>query len=289
MARHCGHCGTRGHNKRTCESLTGSLQNRLQNYQRKLDQGYYQTGSVDELRLARRITDTAATLAKRTGTNPVTGAAAVKATRKQRTCSYCNSIEHDRRRCGALAKDKRIYQEASRIAREHIARRVEELSVGIGTMYVARVGYYDKEKTWQYGPRPLIIVGALADEYTFNSSYFTFQAVPPQKLMGADRNQHQQHVSLSTLETIQRQLAEAEEREVDRPEIGFSPSTPFTFSEEWLAAANINWSQIDWFKKGKRRAWALSALDQEASYRYHSNKVLVAAARNLGYIPKEEA
>jgi hypothetical protein len=265
------------------------LQNRLQNYQRKLDQGYYQTGSVDELRLTRRITDTAATLAKRTGTNPVTGAAAVKATRKQRTCSYCNSIEHDRRRCGALAKDKRIYQEASRIAREHIARRVEELSVGIGTMYVARVGYYDKEKTWQYGPRPLVIVGALADEYTFNSSYFTFQAVPPQKLIGPNRHQYQQHVSLSSLESIQRRLMEAKELDADRPDLEFSPSVPLTFSAEWRAAANINWSQIGWFKKGNSRDWALGSLEDENSLRYHSNKVLVTAARNLGYIPKEEA
>ena len=289
MARHCGHCGTGGHNRRTCEHLTGSLQRQLENNQRKLAEGYHQKGSVDELRLIRRIANAAATLAMRTGTNPVTGASPVKNRRKQRTCSYCNSIEHDRRRCGALTKDKRIYQEASRIAREHIVRRVKELSVGIGTMYVARVGYYDKEKTWKYGPRPLVIVGALTDEYTFNSSYFTFQAVPPQKLMGANRHQYQQHVSLSTLEGIQRRLMEAKELDADRPNLEFSPSVPLTFSAEWRAAANINWSQIGWFKKGNSRDWALGSLEDENSLRYHSNKVLVTAARNLGYIPKEEA
>jgi hypothetical protein len=49
------------------------------------------------------------------------------------------------------------------------------------------------------------------------------------------------------------------------------------------------WAEIDCFKRGKRRAYALASLDQESSRRYHSNKVLVSAARNLGYIPQEEA
>ena len=290
MARHCGYCGSRGHNRRTCESLTGSLSQRLKNSQRRLDQGYHQTGSVDELRLISRIANTAATLAKRTGTNPVTGEAAVKPTRRQRKCSYCHSFEHDRRRCGPLAKDKRIYQEATRIARGIVARRIQELSVGIGTMYVTRVGHYNKANKWEYGARPLVIVGAQSNEYTFGSNYFTFEAVPPNKLVDPKRNQYRQHVSLSTLESIQRQLAEAAEREVDAPHhVGLSPSIPLTFSEEWLAGGNINWSQIDWFAKGKHRNWALASLDQESSRRYHSNKVLVKAAQNLGYIPEEEA
>jgi len=287
MARHCGHCGTRGHNRRTCESLTRVLGRQLENYQRKLDQGSYQAGSVDELRLFRRIENTAATLAKRTGTNPVTGAAAVKATRKQRTCSYCNSIEHDRRRCGLLIKDKLIWQEATRIARASVARRVQELGVGIGTLYVTRTGYYNRDSSWQYGPRPLIVMG-VDENYHFGSSYFSFRGVPPTKLMDGSRN-WAQSVTLSTLENIARQLREEEERGVTDSVHGFSPTTPFTFSASWLAAEDLPWTEIDCFKKGKRRAWALSALDQEASRRYHSNKVLVAAARNLGYIPQEDA
>ena len=290
MARHCGYCGSHGHNRRTCNSLTDAHRRQLANYQRRLDDGSYVAGSVDESRLIGRITQTAATLAKRTGTNPLTGEAAVKPTRRQRKCSYCQSFEHDRRRCELLAKDKRIYQEATRIARGIVAQRIQELSVGIGTMYVTRVGYYNKANKWEYGARPLVIVGAQSNEYTFGSNYFTFEAVPPNKLMDPKRAQHRQHVSLSTLESIHRRLAAAEEQEVDVPShVGLSPSVPLTFSEEWLAAANINWSQIDWFEKGKNREWALASLDQESSRRYHSNKVLVGAARNLGYIPKEEA
>ena len=289
MARHCGHCGTGGHNRRTCEHLTGSLQRQLENNQRRLAEGYHQKGSVDELRLIRRIANAAATLAMRTGTNPVTGAAAVKKTRKQRACSYCNSTEHDRRRCGAIIKDKRVYQEATRIARSHIARRVEELSAGIGTMYVTRTGYYDSDHNWQYGPRPLIIVGAYVDDYTFNSSYFTFEAVPAQKLMDSNRHQHTQTVSLSSLESIQRRLMEAQELEADRPDLEFSPSVPLAFSAEWFAADNINWSQIDWFRKGVARDWTFASLEQEPSRLTYSNQVLVKAARTLGYLPAEEA
>lgn len=287
MARHCGYCGSRGHNRRTCESLTGSLSQRLENSQRRLDQNHYQTGSVDELRLIRRIANTAATLAKRTGTNPVTGEAAVKPTRRQRKCSYCNSIGHDRRRCEPFAKDKLIWQEATRIARADVARRVQELGVGIGTLYVTRTGYYNRDSSWQYGPRPLIVMG-VDENYHFGSSYFSFRGVPPTKLMDSSRN-WAQSVTLSTLENIARRLREEEEKGVTGSEHEFSPTTPFTFSASWLAAEDLPWTEIECFKKGKRRVYALTALDQEASRRYHSNKVLVAAARNLGYIPQEDA
>ena len=160
MARHCGYCGSRGHNRRTCDSLTDAHRRQLAEYRRRLDDGSYVAGSVDESRLIGRITQTAATLAKRTGTNPLTGEAAVKPTRRQRKCSYCQSFEHDRRRCDALAKDKLIWQEATRIARADIVRRVQELGVGIGTLYVVRTGYYASDKSWQYGPRPLIVMAA---------------------------------------------------------------------------------------------------------------------------------
>jgi len=290
MARHCGYCGLIGHNRRTCERFTDALERRLTKYQRRRDQGTAPAGSDESLRLIRQITQTAATLAKRIGTNPVTGEVAVKPTRRQRKCSYCHSFEHDRRRCESLAKDKRIYQEATRIARATVVRRIQELSVGIGTMYVARIGYYNQESAWQYDARPLIIVGAKFNDYTFNSSYFTFEAVPANKLVDPKRHHHCQYVALGTLESIQRKLADAEEREVEAPpHVALSPSVPLTFSEEWLAGANINWSQIDWFAKGKHRNWALASLDQESSRRYHSNKVLVSAAINLGYIPQEEA
>ena len=288
MARHCGYCGSRGHNRRTCDSLTDAHRRQLAEYQRRLDDGSYVAGSVDESRLIGRITQTAATLAKRTGTNPLTGEAAVKPTRRQRKCSYCQSFEHDRRRCDALAKDKLIWQEATRIARADIVRRVQELGVGIGTLYVVRTGYYASDKSWQYGPRPLIVMAA-HENYHFGSDYFSFIATSPSKIMEPLRN-WSSTITLSTLENLaSRSKADEEMGHHNDATRGFSPTTPFAFSASWLAAEEMPWAEIDCFRPGKRRAYALASLEHERTRRYHSNKVLVTAARNLGYIPQEEA
>ena len=107
--------------------------------------------------------------------------------------------------------------------------------------------------------------------------------------MDSNRHQHATTVSLSSLESIQRRLMEAQELEADRPDLGFSPSVPLTFSAEWFAADNINWSQIEWFRKGKARDWTFASLEQDPSHLKYSNQVLVAAARTLGYLPAEEA
>lgn len=114
MARHCGHCWGRGHNKRTCPQMTESF---LRRYKSASDESKEFYG---------------AELMKR-GINPKTGnpltAKEKKATpsyaKQARRCTYCDEGGHNARTCEAKKSDIAIVNEAAKEFRIAVVERLK--------------------------------------------------------------------------------------------------------------------------------------------------------------------
>jgi hypothetical protein len=280
MARHCGYCGTGGHNRRTCESLTAAYGRQLKNYQQSLDLGHETAGSAAEQRLIHRITYTAGELAKRTGTHPITGKTVARIrTNGPRKCSYCGKrTGHTRRTCVTLIKDHRIYAEATRIARKTVAHRIEAARVGIGTLFTARTGYYDNNRDWKYTTRPFIITRARLDEYTYSSNMVRFVGTQAGSLNVHDTKR----VETITLSRLEQLVEGGEDADLGQGRQTCTPAGAIALSTDWLNAVNLNWKNIQVFEKGKTRDCMFIELDDEYSRRY-VNAALLRAHQNLGY------
>ena len=291
MARRCGYCGSRGHNRRTCGYLTAAIQQQFEdaiaNRDWHLDND---TGRADTyIEKAHRYAEA---LAKRTGTNPLTGEKPPKPVRAKRKCSYCLGSGHNRRTCEVYAKDKNIYREATRIARRDVKARIEALGVGIGTLFIKR-NHDTVNRDYSFKPRPFIVVGHRLSEYSYSSSFVQFLGVPPAAILG-DRSMHGTYITLSTLEINKRKLEEAREKgweeDVAR-ERGLSLTGSVEFSEDWLAAEDhtIVWENVEMFLRGKVRDYAFTILDGAGDHglRPDYRTALFQAAENLGYVSRE--
>lgn len=280
MARHCGYCGQRGHNRRTCRDVRLAYEQHLCEQQERL--ASVVSNSYEEESLKRGIARTAERLGKLTGTNPVTGEDVARNRASTRKCSYCKESGHTRRTCETLKQDQEVYREATRIARATVAHRIEEAQVGIGTMYTNRTGYYSESGSWEYGTRPFIITRAALDQYTFNSSSFRFISCQAGHLNQAASQQYAETITLSTLEMLIRRT----NQDTDEGTV-CHPAGAMRLSEEWLAATNIVWADVAWFQKGKRQNHNFASLRRE-NQRGWMHDVLVQAARNTGCIPMED-
>jgi hypothetical protein len=118
----CSHCYASGHNKRTCPARKSQLEQRLASS--ASDSG----NSSDDNYYARSI-------ARMTGTNPVTGE---KVSRRNeyngRTCSYCAEGGHNRRKCETLASDKQRYSKLTFRARYLAKELLMERGIAVGSM-----------------------------------------------------------------------------------------------------------------------------------------------------------
>ena len=295
MARHCGYCGSRGHNRRTCTLLTAQMNQELKdavaNRDWHLDKDTDQAATYSA-----RAHRYAAAIARRTGTNPLTGEAAPKTSRGKRKCSYCLGLGHNRRTCEVYAKDKNIYREATRIARCDVKRRIEALGVGVGTLFVRR-SHNTMKKEYSYGPRAFIIVGHKLSEYSYSSTGVHLLGMPPTNMFG-DRALHGVYTTLSMLEINKRKLEEAREQGWEEDiarERAVSFAGTFEFSEDWLAAEEhtIDWAHIDMFSSGQPRLYSFINLENLEGQRHRigpqHQTTLVHAAENLGYISQENS
>jgi hypothetical protein len=279
MARHCGYCHTQGHNKRTCESMTNALKRRRREY---LDRDASSTDGENSIAREgnlRRLHSITSQIAKRTGVHPVTGAKVAKRVlSRPRRCSYCREEGHTRRTCSVRKRDQNVYREATRIARRTVADRIKAIDIGIGTLCVHAMGYYDSNNQWAHGDRACIITGVRWDDYTYDSSSFQLTGIPVAQL-GRDRQYT--NISLSQLEnTISGQ---------GRPGQGRRQVTPagaLSFTEEWLNAEDIDWKVIEGFRDSKQRSYRFSELEHERTRKY-APQILVTACNNLGYASPE--
>lgn len=293
MARHCGYCWTKGHNRRTCEQLTKDLQANYQSHLAARDKA--EPGSERWHSLQKSVRHYAMGLERRLGKNPLTGQERA-ARRIVRKCSYCGGHKHNRRSCKSLIRDKVLFREATSIMRHDIKRRIDDLGVGVGTMFVVRAGYYNKDKTWNWGPRPFVIVDSLHEDYVYGATYFHFIGMPVNNMV-ASRNFAGQPITLTQLEKNKSALDEASEWDDERAETNIirekyiNPCGIFAVSDAWLTAEDhtIKWDNIDMFKRGKGRLWSFACLNDTTNTlgslrSYGVNDILIQAALNLGYI-----
>lgn len=148
---YCSVCYGTGHNSRTCEVKTEQVRQELKRMQRlALDDVDGQPHPT--------IKRLAASLAQRTGINPLTGAP-VK--RGSRSCSYCAESTHSRPRCPALKRDFDLYRRATVKQRHAALSDMREFKIGVGAMIMLLPNMWDSEAQLRKGAQPWI-VGALA-------------------------------------------------------------------------------------------------------------------------------
>ncbi len=150
----CGTCYARGHNKRSCPELTKRHQSRFENYKAQLDKEIAAGVPVDEQRYRHVVEREAATIAKRTGRNPLTGQALSKRGPTRR-CSYCKhkhgshgvaGLGHTRRTCSELKKDYAAAIKANAAYRVGVLETLRQSGVGVGALLsVRQSGYWPDE------------------------------------------------------------------------------------------------------------------------------------------------
>ena len=135
----CGSCYERGHNRRSCPQELTRLQKRFERFNNS-DCDY-------DTRMARR---TAEKIAKRTGTNPLTGEKLVKRGPTRR-CSYCKAkhgthapegLGHTRRTCPDLKTDIQTAKERTATMREMVLKDMRENGIGVGTLLSQQIAGY---------------------------------------------------------------------------------------------------------------------------------------------------
>jgi len=99
MARHCGHCYGRGHNRRSCPVIRKEIKDNPNGYQ---------------ARIARDKKE--------------------NAIRNPRRCSYCRETGHNRKTCASLTKDRRNVTQENRNWRQSFLTCAKTNGFGIGTL-----------------------------------------------------------------------------------------------------------------------------------------------------------
>ena len=148
----CSHCYKRGHNKRSCPSITEGL---LQNYKDHL------AAAADALErngeVAVGYTQNAeryrVQYMKRTGLDPDTGKKVKNKTAKAErmknvTCGYCRATGHTRRICEAVKADYQVYLVETRQVRENALAAVKEAGIGAGSMIAFKANGYNSAGEW---------------------------------------------------------------------------------------------------------------------------------------------
>jgi len=134
----CSQCWNYGHNKRTCPQIT-------ERWQQRYDKAVSDKNQYDIDHWAER-------LAKRTGTDPRTGAKVNRRAGIVRRCSYCKyahgryddkGIGHTRRTCKYLKKDRKEAAKQNGILRKKVVAAMKREGLGVGaTISYNSYGYY---------------------------------------------------------------------------------------------------------------------------------------------------
>ena len=132
----CSYCYQKGHNRRSCPSLTKVY---LDRYMEAKNDGF----SDDDRIAARR-----AEYVKRTGLDPDTGKKVkrkdAKAMRmKNVKCGYCGERGHTRRVCKVLRQDYEVYKLLTAKVRAERKRELTELGCGIGSIMPVKEWCYN--------------------------------------------------------------------------------------------------------------------------------------------------
>ena len=268
----CGYCGERGHNRRSCPQMMEALRER---YKIAMNEAQDKRSSQDARAHAeRRARSYAASLGKMTGENPMTGEkVSRRRERGPRRCSYCHAPGHTRRTCETLKADKRVYQMATRAARLAAMKRLQDSGVGVGTVFTASTGWYDAGMEWKYGTRPFFVTQVHLDDYTYSSHSLHITGVQLAYL-GRD-NTKSERTSLDNLERILRESSDE-----GTSNYLVSPAGSGSFSEEWLAADNIDWSNVAAFAKGRSRDYIFREVAADHS-RPYAPEILRAAYEHV--------
>ena len=99
MARHCGHCYGRGHNRRSCPEIKKIIRDNPDGYQARMAQSR-----------------------------------AEQAARNPRKCSYCKEPGHNKKTCGKLNQDRKDVALASRVWRRDFMSCARDVGFSLGTL-----------------------------------------------------------------------------------------------------------------------------------------------------------
>lgn len=118
MARYCGHCGQKGHNRRTCPHRSDEAKAQDKKWMRKSGR---RKGSATK-------------------------------------CSYCGTHGHNRRTCPHLALRKQVALKLVDSAVQRAMMLLSENGFGLGAMYEKANPWYRKEKnTYVVASHPLVV------------------------------------------------------------------------------------------------------------------------------------
>ena len=161
----CSSCWKYGHNKRTCPQITERLQQR---YDKAVEDK--QQASIDHW---------GALLAKRTGTDPRTGAKVNRRAGIVRRCSYCkyvhgpyddNGVGHTRRTCKQLKKDLKAATKQNGIVRKKVVAALKREGIGVGAIInYNSYGYYpdgNGDQVYEARNYPYMVVSIKWDNIT---------------------------------------------------------------------------------------------------------------------------
>ena len=161
----CSSCWKYGHNKRTCPQITERLQQR---YDKAVEDK--QQASIEQW---------GALLAKRTGTDPRTGAKVNRRAGIVRRCSYCkyvhgpyddNGVGHTRRTCKQLKKDLKAATKQNGIVRKKVVAALKREGIGVGAIInYNSYGYYpdgNGDQVYEARNYPYMVVSIKWDNIT---------------------------------------------------------------------------------------------------------------------------
>jgi hypothetical protein len=179
----CGVCYGRGHNKRSCPELTERHMSRFARYKDELDKEIAAGVPHDEQRYRGCTEREAATIAKRTGTNPLTGAT-LKKRGPTRRCSYCKykhgshgeaGLGHTRRTCPTLKEDYAAAIVSNADYRAGVLETLRQSGVGVGTLLSVRTsGYWpdeNGEEKWDRRNCPVMVRRIDWDRINYTDTY----------------------------------------------------------------------------------------------------------------------
>ncbi len=149
----CSACYSKGHNRRSCPSITQDCLNRYQSWKRRRDMCAGNDDANGVEMYDRRIEHERATYIKRTGLDPETGEKvkrkSAKAERmKNVQCGYCSGVGHTRRVCEAVKADYQVYLVETRQVRENALAEVRESGIGVGSMVTFDAHGYNSDGEW---------------------------------------------------------------------------------------------------------------------------------------------
>jgi len=146
----CGHCGCRGHNSRTCKSLTEAMRRTYDSHVVSA-KAHSAKGELDQTSMRTRLSENIRKrIIARSGIDPATNKPVKKTEEQKKTrmrltrCGYCRRCGHTRRTCKNMKNDYKVYVAATIEVRKAWLKKYRESGVGLGSLVI--------QDSWSYGP-----------------------------------------------------------------------------------------------------------------------------------------